>query len=289
MSMRGSPFSPHFAHSGSDGLQRARALRPAAILLDCVLPDLSGVEVCRQLSVDERTRSIPVLLITARSATARDEFREFPSVVDFVGKPFTGPDLLIRIGAPSERRRAPAQAFSRDQQERAARIITASFATVPAVRHELARLQPAGPYFAKRPPAPDIVDSLLGGSSGSTRGRCPPPPPRPRGLRSPDVVRPWRRPPCSIAPPLQQPRAPRQLLASARRAVLIDAAAPLLARRRAPGPDRRIAARCGPPPARVTRTRGPEPAARPVVILEPDVQASRARFRPAREPARQSP
>jgi len=98
MSMRGTQFRVHFANSGADGLEQARALRPGVILLDCVLPDSSGLDVCRQLADDDRTRSIPVLLITARHERARDEFRQFGSVVDFVGKPFTGSDLLARVG-----------------------------------------------------------------------------------------------------------------------------------------------------------------------------------------------
>jgi len=168
MSMRGTQFRVHFANSGADGLEQARALRPGVILLDCVLPDSSGLDVCRQLADDDRTRSIPVLLITARHERARDEFRQFGSVVDFVGKPFTGSDLLARVGravglsAPAPA--SPPRRFTRDQQERAAKILYArmrdGFALIPSHMSRLGGSPPA-PYFAKRLLTPEVMEKLL--------------------------------------------------------------------------------------------------------------------------------
>jgi CheY-like chemotaxis protein len=165
LSMRGSSFRAHFAPSGSDGVDLARARRPDAILLDCVLPDMTGLEVCRLLSTDERTRAIPILLITARSESARDEFRQFTSVVDFVGKPFTGPDLLHRIGrATGVRNGGGIKGFTRDRQERAARILYGrlreGLALVPSYMSQLGASPPA-PFFAKRLFTPEVMDGLL--------------------------------------------------------------------------------------------------------------------------------
>jgi two-component system, cell cycle response regulator DivK len=54
------------AATGAQGCRRARDTRPAAILLDLVLPDVDGWDVCRQLKSDERTKHIPIVILTAR-------------------------------------------------------------------------------------------------------------------------------------------------------------------------------------------------------------------------------
>ncbi len=164
LAMRGSTFRPHFSALGGDGVTQARQLRPSAILLDCVLPDSSGVQVCRQLAADERTRSIPVLLVSAKADSVRGEFRDFANVVDFVAKPFTGPDLLRRIRrALGEGAAAPARVAPKDQ-ERAAKILYArlrdGLALVPALTKQLGT-SPPGPFFAKRLLTPEAVAGIV--------------------------------------------------------------------------------------------------------------------------------
>ncbi|HZJ63715.1 MAG TPA: response regulator [Kofleriaceae bacterium] len=97
ISLRGRLLRAHFADSGAEGLRTAFALRPSAILLDFMLPDMTGVEVCRALAADPRTQSIPILVVSAKHERVRAEFQPFPSVVDFLGKPFAPGDLIARI------------------------------------------------------------------------------------------------------------------------------------------------------------------------------------------------
>lgn len=97
ISLRGRQLRAHFADSGGEGIRRAAALAPSAILLDFMLPDMTGVEVCRALAADVRTRGIPILVVTAKHERTRSEFDGFPAVVDFIGKPFAAPDLIARI------------------------------------------------------------------------------------------------------------------------------------------------------------------------------------------------
>ena len=97
ISLRGRLLRAHFADSGAEGLRTAFALRPSAILLDFMLPDMTGVEVCRALAADPRTQSIPILVVSAKHERVRAEFQPFPSVVDFLGKPFAPSDLIARI------------------------------------------------------------------------------------------------------------------------------------------------------------------------------------------------
>jgi CheY-like chemotaxis protein len=163
MSMRGSMFEPHFSASGADGVELARKLAPSAILLDCVLPDSSAMQVCRQLAAHDRTRGIPVLIVSAKAEQVRPDFRDLAFVVDFIAKPFTGPDLLRRIqraiGAPP----APSR-FDRDHQQRAAKILYArlrdNLALMPAQLAQLAA-GPPGPQLAKRLLTPDAVSGIL--------------------------------------------------------------------------------------------------------------------------------
>ncbi|HSS01075.1 MAG TPA: response regulator [Kofleriaceae bacterium] len=97
ISLRGRPLRPHFADSGSEGIRSAATIAPAAILLDFMLPDMTGVDVCRALAADPRTQSIPILVVTAKDERIRHDFQAFPSVIDFIGKPFSPPDLIARI------------------------------------------------------------------------------------------------------------------------------------------------------------------------------------------------
>ncbi|MFH1462915.1 MAG: response regulator [Pseudomonadota bacterium] len=79
---------------------------PALVLLDLMLPDLSGVEVCRRLRADPRTTALPVLMLTAR-AEEHDRVVGFEAGADdYVCKPFSVRELLLRVQAIL-RRKAP--------------------------------------------------------------------------------------------------------------------------------------------------------------------------------------
>jgi DNA-binding response OmpR family regulator len=82
------------ALDGTDALRAARETHPALIVLDVMLPDVDGFEVCRQLKSEDATRQIPVVMLTALD---RDEHRAQGlkcGAVSYLTKPFD-PDLLI--------------------------------------------------------------------------------------------------------------------------------------------------------------------------------------------------
>ncbi|MBI2503860.1 MAG: response regulator [Candidatus Latescibacteria bacterium] len=70
---------------------------PDLILLDVMMPGLDGYEVCRRLKADERTRSIPVIFITARDLTegVLEGFRA--GGLDYIAKPFRDQEVLVRV------------------------------------------------------------------------------------------------------------------------------------------------------------------------------------------------
>ena len=61
----GENYELHFAANGTDGLQKAKALRPDAILLDVMMPGMDGFEVCRRLRDDSDLEQVAIIMITA--------------------------------------------------------------------------------------------------------------------------------------------------------------------------------------------------------------------------------
>ncbi|HOO32430.1 MAG TPA: hybrid sensor histidine kinase/response regulator [Thermotogota bacterium] len=85
------------AMSGSEALRLVRNIKPDLILLDVMMPDMDGYEVCRQLKADEKTADIPVIFLTAR-VEKEDIVRGFQTgAVDYITKPFSGEELLSRV------------------------------------------------------------------------------------------------------------------------------------------------------------------------------------------------
>jgi two-component system phosphate regulon response regulator PhoB len=92
------------AHDGQEGLRKAQTLLPDLILLDLMLPVMNGLEVCRELKAGERTRDIPILMLTAK-AEETDQVVGFSlGADDYVVKPFGVKALMARIKALQRRR-----------------------------------------------------------------------------------------------------------------------------------------------------------------------------------------
>lgn len=87
------------AETGEKGLAAVRGARPALILLDLMLPGLDGREVCRRLKQDEATRSIPVIMLTARGEEAGIVAGLELGADDYITKPFSTKVLAARVGA----------------------------------------------------------------------------------------------------------------------------------------------------------------------------------------------
>ncbi|MBK7703650.1 MAG: response regulator transcription factor [bacterium] len=87
------------AETGEKGLAAVRGARPALILLDLMLPGLDGKEVCRRLKQEEATRSIPVIMLTARGEEADIVAGLELGADDYITKPFSTKVLAARVGA----------------------------------------------------------------------------------------------------------------------------------------------------------------------------------------------
>ncbi|MBI5331675.1 MAG: phosphate regulon transcriptional regulator PhoB [Betaproteobacteria bacterium] len=94
------------AEDGETALNMLRGALPDLILLDWMLPGLSGMEVARRIRNDPRVKDIPIILLTAR-AEERDKVQGLESGADdYITKPFSPRELMARIKAVL-RRRAP--------------------------------------------------------------------------------------------------------------------------------------------------------------------------------------
>jgi two-component system phosphate regulon response regulator PhoB len=95
------------AHDGLEGLRKAQALLPDVILLDLMLPGLGGLDVCKELRAGERTRDLPVIMLTARAEEA-DQIEGFAKGADlYVTKPFSNKVLLQQVKALLRRVEGP--------------------------------------------------------------------------------------------------------------------------------------------------------------------------------------
>ncbi len=87
------------ASSGPDAVAQARQERPSLIVLDLMLPGMSGFEVLEQLRAEESTRDVAVLMLTAR----KDEPDRIKGLSlgadDYLTKPFSPQELILRVGA----------------------------------------------------------------------------------------------------------------------------------------------------------------------------------------------
>jgi len=92
-------FAVEVAHSGRAGLDAIRRARPALVVLDLMLPDLSGTDVCREVRSDPKLRELPILMLTARGDEVDRVVGFELGADDYVTKPFSPRELVLRVRA----------------------------------------------------------------------------------------------------------------------------------------------------------------------------------------------
>ena len=97
------------AGSGAQALDRVRARLPDLILLDLMMPEMDGLEVCRRLKADPATRGIPVVFLTASNEMEHLVKGFEAGAVDYLTKPFNGAELLARVRTHLELKHAREQ------------------------------------------------------------------------------------------------------------------------------------------------------------------------------------
>lgn len=98
-SLRGAGFETLIADSGGSALARLGGRLPDLVLLDLVLPDMAGTELCRLIRIETRTRNVPVVICTARGDET-DRIAAFEVGADaYVSKPCSTRELALRLRA----------------------------------------------------------------------------------------------------------------------------------------------------------------------------------------------
>lgn len=90
-------YTVYFATNGQKGLELARDKRPDLILLDIMMPDMDGYQVCMSLKAAEETRQIPVIFITAMSSIEEEAMGLEIGAIDYITKPISPPIVKIRV------------------------------------------------------------------------------------------------------------------------------------------------------------------------------------------------
>ena len=93
------------AGDGEEGLAKAQAEHPDAVVLDVMMPKMDGLEVARRLKGDDATKAIPIILLSAKAQQADVQAGQATGADEYLTKPFDPLELLQRVGALIERTR----------------------------------------------------------------------------------------------------------------------------------------------------------------------------------------
>ena len=86
------------AAGGKEGLEKVREQPPELVLLDLMMPDMDGWEVYQQMKADEKTKDIPVIVVTAKAQSIDKVLGlHIAKVDDYIAKPFSPQDLLNSV------------------------------------------------------------------------------------------------------------------------------------------------------------------------------------------------
>jgi len=97
--LRAAGFETMLATNGEQALAHLRRRVPDLVLLDVMLPDMSGTEICRQIEGDPRTRHLPVVMLTAKGEEVDRVVGFELGADDYVTKPFSVRELVLRLKA----------------------------------------------------------------------------------------------------------------------------------------------------------------------------------------------
>ena len=91
-------FEVEGAAGGEEGLEKMREKIPDLVLLDLMMPDMDGWEVYQQMKADEKTKDIPVIVVTAKAQSIDKVLGlHIAKVDDYIAKPFSPQDLLSSV------------------------------------------------------------------------------------------------------------------------------------------------------------------------------------------------
>jgi len=105
------------AYDGEDALKKVASEMPDLIILDVMMPKMTGLEVCRRLKNDEKTMLIPVVLLTAKNLVEDKITGLETGADDYVTKPFNTKELLVRIQGLVQKKISQVKVVEDEKQE----------------------------------------------------------------------------------------------------------------------------------------------------------------------------
>src|ERR1041385_4962568 len=100
-------FDVATADDGEEALKKAKSSQPALIVLDLMLPEIDGLEVCKLLRRDPTTAAIPIIMLTAKAAEIDRVVGLELGADDYITKPFSPRELILRVRKLLERAATP--------------------------------------------------------------------------------------------------------------------------------------------------------------------------------------
>ena len=129
--LRNAGFKTILAENGAEAIKLAQ-LKPDLIVLDLMLPDVQGTDVCRELKRSDATREIPVLILSARGDEIDRVVGFELGAEDYVVKPFSVRELILRINAILKR-----SASNQNEEERSSPDMTFGSIRLDQTRHRV--------------------------------------------------------------------------------------------------------------------------------------------------------
>lgn len=87
------------ATSGEDGMAKAKSEHPDAVLLDIIMDDMNGFQVCRAITADDATKDIPVVLVSSKNEKTDKVWAQEQGAKGYVTKPYTSEQILSELKA----------------------------------------------------------------------------------------------------------------------------------------------------------------------------------------------
>ena len=97
MALKSTPYQVITANNGEEGVAKARAERPDLILMDVIMPKMTGFEAVRKLRQDETTKDIPIIMVTTRGEPLNVEEGFESGCTDYVTKPIDSFALINKL------------------------------------------------------------------------------------------------------------------------------------------------------------------------------------------------
>jgi DNA-binding response OmpR family regulator len=178
ISLRGQGSEVEFAVTGQEAYDRAKDGKFGCILLDYVLPDGRGVDVCRRLFLNPDSKGTPVILISANTDRIKDQFIGLDNVKGFLPKPFSAQDVVKQIAILAKPQVPVVAATAEEVDSERSRLESTARAVYEQLRPKLAKIpewslergtEPVAAFFARKLLTPDLLRGLLQAVSAQTQ------------------------------------------------------------------------------------------------------------------------